>query len=188
MRGTPTSLDSAKDLARRNKFQFEAWAVTLIPNVLPNTKQVGDKGVDGKGYIQLGKDKDGKRIDAKIIVSVKGGGNLTPSMVRDLVGTLRNEKAELGVFVCLKEPTRKMKEAAATTGMFETPFGGIIPQTTDIHDNGLFQRDQAKTAVIGRFRQGSPVRNGAKRRADHVLGMLEPNTVTKSSYAHVYRI
>ena len=128
VRGTPTSLDSAKDLARRNKFQFEAWAVTLIPNVLPNTKQVGDKGVDGRGYIQLGKNKDGKRIDAKIIVSVKGGGNLTPSMVRDLVGTLRNEKAELGVFVCLKEPTRKMKEAAATAGVFETPFGESHPK------------------------------------------------------------
>ena len=126
--GTPSSFDSAKDLARRNKFQFEAWAVTLIPNVLPNTKQVGDKGVDGRGYIQLGKDAKGKRIDAKIIVSVKGGGNLTPSMVRDLVGTLRNEKAELGVFVCLKDPTRKMKEAAATAGMFETPFGESYPK------------------------------------------------------------
>ena len=128
VRGTPISFDSAQDLARRNKFQFEAWAVTLIPNVLPNTKQVGDRGVDGRGYIQLGKNKDGKRIDAKIIVSVKGGDNLTPSMVRDLVGTLRNEKAELGVFVCLKEPTRKMKEAAATAGMFETPFGESYPK------------------------------------------------------------
>ena len=122
VRGTPTSFDSAQDLARRNKFQFEAWAVTLIPHVLPNTKQVGDKGVDGRGYIQLGNNKDGKRIDAKIIVSVKGGGNLMPSMVRDLVGTLRNEKVELGVFVCLKDPMRKMKEAA-TAGVFETPFG-----------------------------------------------------------------
>lgn len=128
VRGTPSSFDSAKDLAKRNKFQFEAWAVTLIPNVLPNTKQVGDRGVDGRGYIQLGKDERGKRIDAQIIVSVKGGDNLTPSMVRDLVGTLRNEKAELGVFVCLKEPTRKMKEAAATAGMFETPFGEPYPK------------------------------------------------------------
>ena len=141
VRGTPTSFDSAQDLARRDKFQFEAWAVTLIPHVLPNTKQVGDRGVDGRGYIQLGKNKDGKRIDAKIIVSVKGGGNLTPSMVRDLVGTLKNEKAELGVFVCLKNPTRKMKEAAATAGMFETPFGDSYPKlqiyTISDYFNGL---------------------------------------------------
>ena len=128
VRGTPNSFDSAKDLARRNKFQFEAWAVTLIPNVLPNTKQVGDKGVDGRGYIHLGKNKDGKRIDAKIIVSVKGGGNLTPSMVRDLAGTMSSEKAKLGVFVCLKEPTRKMREAAVSEKFFSTPFGESYPR------------------------------------------------------------
>ncbi len=128
VRGTPNSFDSAKDLARRNKFQFEAWAVTLIPNVLPNTKQVGDKGVDGRGYIHLGKNKDGKRIDAKIIVSVKGGGNLTPSMVRDLAGTMSSEKAKLGVFVCLKEPTRKMRESAASEKFFSTPFEESYPK------------------------------------------------------------
>lgn len=121
--GTPTTFESAQDLAKRNKFQFEAWAVTLIPNVLPNKKQVGDKGVDGRGYISLGKDKNGKRIDAKIIVSVKGGDSLTPSMVRDLIGTINNEKAELGVFISLREPTRKMREAAITAGYFETPLG-----------------------------------------------------------------
>ncbi len=125
---TPNSFESTVDLARRNKLQFEAWAVTLIPNVLPNRKQVGDKGIDGVGYIQLGKDKDGKRIDAKVIVSVKDGDSLNPGMVRDLVGTMDSEKAELGVFICLREPTRKMKEAAATTGIFDTPLGEKYPK------------------------------------------------------------
>ena len=107
---------------------FEAWAVTLIPNVLPNRKQVGDKGVDGRGFIQLGKDKNGNRIDAKIIVSVKGGDSLNPGMVRDLIGTMDSEKTELGVFICLREPTRKMKEAAAKAGIFETPLGEKYPK------------------------------------------------------------
>ena len=55
----------------------------------------------------MGKDKDRKRIDAKIIVSVSGGGgdSLNPGMVRDLVGTMNNEKADLGIFVCLREPS-----------------------------------------------------------------------------------
>ena len=128
VQGTPNSFESAQDLARRNKFQFEAWAVTLIPNVLPNRKQVGDKGVDGRGFIQLGKDKNGNRIDAKIIVSVKGGDSLNPGMVRDLIGTMDSEKAELGVFICLREPTRKMKEAAAKAGIFETPLGEKYPK------------------------------------------------------------
>jgi len=156
VKGTPTSFESAQDLAKRNKFQFEAWAVTLIPNVLPNKKQVGDRGVDGRGYISLGKDKNGKRIDAKIIVSVKGGDSLTPSMVRDLIGTMSNEKAELGVFISLREPTRKMKEAAITAGYFETPLGekyqklqiytisdffnGVIPKLPSMIDFVISQR------------------------------------------------
>ena len=139
--GTPTSFESAEELARRDKFQFETWAVGLIPNVLPNKKQVGDRGVDGRVYIQLGKDDKGKRIDAKIIVSVKGGDNLTPSMIRDLEGTMDSEKAELGVFVCLRTPTRKMKEAAARAGMFETPLGESYPKlqihTVSDHFNGI---------------------------------------------------
>ena len=139
--GTPNSFESAQELARRDKFQFEAWAVKLIPNVLPNKKQVGDKGVDGRGYIHLGKDEKGKRIDAKIIVSVKGGDSLMPSMVRDLVGTMGSEKADLGVFICLRKPTRKMREAAAKAGMFETPLGETYPKlqiyTISDHFNGI---------------------------------------------------
>ena len=139
--GTPNSFESAEELARRDKFQFEAWAVKLIPNVLPNKKQVGDRGIDGRGYIHLGKDEKGKRIDSKIIVSVKGGDSLTPSMVRDLVGTMGSEEADLGIFVCLRKPTRKMKEAAAKAGTFETPLGESYPKlqiyTISDHFNGI---------------------------------------------------
>ena len=76
----------------------------------------------------MGKDKDGKRIDAKIIVSVKDGDSLNPSMVRDLVGTMDSENAELGVFISLRDPTRKMKEASAKAGIFETPLGEQYPK------------------------------------------------------------
>ena len=75
-----------------------------------------------------GKNKDGKRIDAKVIVSVKGGGSLNLGMVRDLIGTMGSENAELGVFICLRESTRKMKEAAAKAGIFETPLGQKYPK------------------------------------------------------------
>ena len=39
-----------------------------------------------------------------------------------------NEAAELGVLICLKNPTRKMKEAAAAKGVFTTPFGHAYPK------------------------------------------------------------
>ncbi len=89
----------------------------------------------------MGKDEKGKRIDAKIMVSVKGGDSLMPSMVRDLIGTMGSEKADLGVFVCLRKPTRKMKEAAAKAGTFETPLGESYPKlqiyTISDHFNGI---------------------------------------------------
>lgn len=138
-------------MARRNKFQFEAWAVTLIPNVLPNRRQTGDKGIDRRGYIQLGTDKDGKRIDVKIIVSVKGGDSLNPGMVRDLIGTMDSEKAELGVFVCLREPTRKMKEAAATAGIFETPFGEQYPKLQIYTISDYFKRIKPNLPSLADF-------------------------------------
>ena len=53
------------------------------------------------------------------IIGTVAGPHPYPSMVRDLIGTMNNEKAELGVFICLREPTRKMKEAATIAGIFE---------------------------------------------------------------------
>ena len=114
--GAPNDMEGARDLARRNKLQFEHWAVMRIPKMTPNKKQVGDRGVDGTGYIQL------PDRTAKVVMSVKGGDNVNPSMVRDLGGTMEAESANMGILVLLVEPTRKMKEAAAKHGLFSTPL------------------------------------------------------------------
>ena len=42
-----------------------------------------------------------KEIKRKIIVSVKGGGNVGAAMIRDLIGTMQNNKADIGLFVTL---------------------------------------------------------------------------------------
>ena len=155
--GIPKSFDGAEELARLNKFQFELWAVSLIPNVMPNNKQVGDKGIDGIGYIKL---EDGA---AKVIVSVKGGDALNPSMIRDLQGVLGREKATFGIFVPLREPTRKMREESATAGVFKTPlatypklqiytisdyFAGKVPTLPTPMDYAKANPDQIKAAGI----------------------------------------
>ena len=114
--GVPTNIEGAKDLADRNKFQFEEWAITRIPGMHPNEKQVGDRGVDGRGWFRK---PDGY---GKIIASVKGGVNINPGMIRDLRGTVEGEKADMGVFIMLDEPSQKTKEAAAV-GKFK--IGGI---------------------------------------------------------------
>jgi len=126
--GVPTTFESAQALADRDKFQFEAWAVTRINRIMPNQKKGKDRGIDGRGYIPIGNDLKGNPKHAKIIVSVKGGQRLTPSMVRDLKGTVTRENAELGIFICIKEPTPEMKREASTGGIFETPVGTKHPK------------------------------------------------------------
>lgn len=117
--GTPKDFAGAEDLARRDKHQFQIWAVTLI-NAVPykGGKKGADTGIDGYYYCK----PDGKTSEAGI-VSVKGGENLHRNMVSDLVGVMRRERAPLAVLISLREPTEPMIREAAAAGVFNTPFG-----------------------------------------------------------------
>ena len=121
--GIPQSLDAAQKLADTDKFQFELWAISLIPKLHSNKKQVGDKGVDGWGQIMVGIDKNNKPKYEKVVASVKGGNQVKPAMVRELVGTVKSERAAFGIFICMREPTQKMKEAAIMDELYKTPHG-----------------------------------------------------------------
>jgi hypothetical protein len=65
----------------------------------------------------------GARTTEKAIVSVKGGDNVQVSMVRDLAHVVDREKAKIGVFITLAEPTAPMKTEAVKAGYYETEFG-----------------------------------------------------------------
>lgn len=58
---------------------------------------------------------------------MKGGENITSGMVRELKGTMEREKAALGLFLTLNEPTREMTREAASAGIYETG-GQKIPR------------------------------------------------------------
>ena len=111
--GTPTDLDGARDLARRDKYQFQWWAVSLIDAQPYGGKKKGaDGGIDGLIYFR----SDAKTTE-RAIVSVKGGSVSVP-MVRDLKGVLDREKAPIGVFLTLEMPTRPMEREAASAGFY----------------------------------------------------------------------
>lgn len=126
--GVPSTFSDAKELSRRDKFQFEAWAVTRINGIKPNEKQTADRGIDGRGYIYLGKNSKGDPNYAKVIVSVKGGDNLTPSMIHELKGVVEREKAVFGIFMCIKKPTQGMIKEASIGGLVTTPAGQEYPK------------------------------------------------------------
>ena len=54
-----------------------------------------------------------------MVVSVKSG-HVNSGMVRDLKGTLEREKAAIGLFVTLEEPTKEMLLEASTAGAYHS--------------------------------------------------------------------
>jgi site-specific DNA-methyltransferase (adenine-specific) len=133
--GTPKDLASARDLAERDKYQFQWWAVSMV-DALPfgGKKKGADGGIDGIIYFK----PDGKRTE-KALVSVKGGGNVSVNMIRDLHSAMEREKAPIGVFITAALPTRPMETEAAAVGRFEDGFGRTYPKLQIITLAELFQ-------------------------------------------------
>lgn len=114
--GIPRDVLGAQALFRRAPLDFERWAVSLVDGT-PNEKQVGDKGMDG--VIRFVTDTTGGI--GRALVSVKGGKTVGPSAVRELLGTMETQKAELGVLITMAEPTAGMKDAADHAGTYTWP-------------------------------------------------------------------
>ena len=45
------------------------------------------------------------------------------AMVKDLIATVDREKAKIGVFITLAEPTKPMEKEAVTAGFYQTDYG-----------------------------------------------------------------
>ena len=121
VQGTPKDFDGARNLAERDKYQFQWWACSLV-NAQPfqGKKKGSDGGIDGLIFFQ--DDETGAK---KIIVSVKGGEHVSVTMVKDLIATVEREKATIGLFITLAEPTRPMITEAVSTGFYESPKGNV---------------------------------------------------------------
>jgi adenine specific DNA methylase Mod len=119
IQGTPKDLAGARDLAERDKYQFQWWACSLVgAQPYQGKKKGADGGIDGIIFFQ-----DNDEGAKKIIVSVKGGESVTRTMIADLKNTVEREKAEIGLFVTLAEPTKPMITEAASAGFYESPKG-----------------------------------------------------------------
>ena len=119
--GTPTDFEGARNLAERDKYQFQWWACSLV-NAQPfqGKKKGSDGGIDGLIFFQ--DDNSGAK---KIIVSVKGGEHVSVTMVKDLIATVEREKAAIGLFITLAEPTKPMITEAVTAGFYKSPKGDV---------------------------------------------------------------
>ena len=117
--GEPVDLAGARDLAGRDKYQFQWWALDRLgAQPVSGRKKGADKGIDGVIPFFAGPKEDYKRA----IVSVKGGEHVNVAMVRDLVGVLERENEPIGILLTLAPPTRDMLTEAAAAGFYESEF------------------------------------------------------------------
>jgi site-specific DNA-methyltransferase (adenine-specific) len=121
--GTPRDIAAARELAERDKHQFQLWACGLV-NAQPyqGGRKGADRGIDGLLYIEVGKGTE------KVIVQVKGGAHVSRANIATLKGDVDREKAAVGLFVTLAEPTREMLKEATAAGHYESPFHGAVPK------------------------------------------------------------
>ena len=152
--GLPADLAAAHDLFARDPLEFERWAVSLVRGT-PNKKQVADRGRDGIVRYYKGK----REKPGQIVVSVKGGKQLNPAMVRDLGGTVaQDSKLDGGVLITLWKPTTGMVSAANTAGNFTDPVGNTYPllQVITVEDLLAGKRPQFPI-VIPPYTEARPV-------------------------------
>jgi len=113
--GEPVTLSEAAQLASEDPYQFQFWSLGLVGARPVEQKKGADKGIDGRLYFH--DDASGKT--KQVIISVKAGHTSSPHL-RDLGGVLTRENAEIGVLICLQEPTQHMRTEAASAGFYHS--------------------------------------------------------------------
>ena len=127
--GTPRDLASARDLAARDKYQFQWWATSMV-DALPfgGRKKGADGGIDGIIYFNDLDPATQKMATRRAIVSVKGGLHPDNAMVETLIATIAREQAPIGVLLMLAEPTREMRRRAAAAGLYRDGVDDAFPK------------------------------------------------------------
>jgi hypothetical protein len=157
--GTPKDLDAARDLANRDKYQFQWWAVSLVDaQPFQGKKKGADTGIDGLKFFRdlpltpSLSPSDGERVAEgrvrgresdihKIVVSVKGGG-LKADDVRALNHVREREGADIALFISLDDCTKGMIKDAASAGFYESPNKKKYPRVQLLTIEGLLSKKQ----------------------------------------------
>ncbi len=113
--GLPTTFAAAAEM---DPFLFEQWAVTLMQGFMPNNKQTGDGGVDGRAVLHI--KPEGEK--GWVFAQVKQGKPSADSQ-RALVSQIIGGKASMGVFITLHKmnETKTKLEAIRDAGSYQFP-------------------------------------------------------------------
>lgn len=140
--GEPTTGDDASELAGDDPYQFQWWALGLIGARPAEGKKGADHGIDGRLFFF-----DEGPKPKQVIVSVKAG-KVQVSHVRDLVGVLERESAQIGVLISLNAPTGPMRKEAASSGFYQA-LGHSYPRVQLLTVDELLDERRSEMPTIG---------------------------------------
>jgi site-specific DNA-methyltransferase (adenine-specific) len=136
----PTEVEGLRQMAHdhEGRYQFQWWVLERLGAVPPggSQKHGADRGIDGKITFT-----DHAGTLRTVLVSVKSG-RVDPGMVRDLRGTVERERAAMGIFVTLEEPTPAMRAEATAAGFYRVG-SATLPKMQIVTARQLLAGDQA---------------------------------------------
>ena len=166
--GEPVSLPDAAQLAHDDPYQFQWWALGLVGARPVEQKKGTDKGIDGRIYFHERAAEKTKQI----ILSVKAG-HVNVAHIRDLRGVLDREQAEIGVLLCMEEPTGPMRKEAANGGFYKSPWGQHprlqILTIEDLLTGKTINRPPAQTSVT--FKRAPKATPKVRERQERMPGL-----------------
>ena len=132
-------------------------------------KKGADGGIDGLLWIEVGKGRT-----EKVIVQVKGGAHVSRANIAALIGDVAREKAAIGLFITLAEPTREMVKEAAAAGHYESPYHGAFPKVQILTIEGLLSgRERPQFPDLSRgeqtFKKAKQENSGAKSKQQPLI-------------------
>lgn len=147
LHGVPADIAGARQFFAdddQTKKEFEKWAVSLIG---AQPWRAGKKGADGgiDGILPFG-------TTEKAVVSVKGGKDRQRNHIDQLKAVVDRERAQIGVFLTLEEPTGPMKTEAAGAGQYQAEgFENPVPKIQIITiEQAMKLRDRAVQVPLRR--------------------------------------
>ena len=119
--GIPRDMKGARLLAEK-PFEFEKWAIMKIPGMLPNDKQTGDGGVDGRGWLEddiAGAVKPPASKTPMVIAQVTKSSGVNLNKIRALRASMEEKKALFGIYITPDslDPTPSVREIIIAAGV-----------------------------------------------------------------------
>lgn len=133
LNGVPQDIESAIALANkdddRTRKEFEKWAVLTFSDnkAIINEKKGGDKGIDGISFVSDTNEKNEPAVK-EILFSVKSNETLSPSVIRDLNGTMEREGSAMGYLITLYPMGNLVKESKKYGTYKNKQFGHTYPK------------------------------------------------------------